>query len=118
MDKNPLDTSIKILKLLAALCFLVLLSVLPFCLYMEHLGNVWLKQQWALGREVKHEGLEFLFLFGFGLYSIPFLFWTANIFRKPTVRKFFGIIAIVLLAVIPALLLNYFFYGVFSRYHH
>jgi hypothetical protein len=85
---------------------------------MEHLGNVWLKQQWALGREVKHEGLEVLFLFGFGLYSIPFLFWTANIFRKPTVRKFFGIIAIVLLAVIPALLLNYFFYSAFSHFHH
>ena len=85
---------------------------------MEYIGYDWLKQEWAQGREVKHEGLEYLFLYVFGLYSIPFLVWSAYIFRKPTVRKLFSLIVIVLFAVIPALLLIQLFYGAFYHLHH
>jgi 4-amino-4-deoxy-L-arabinose transferase-like glycosyltransferase len=85
---------------------------------MEHIENKWIEQQSANGLEIKHEGLEYLFLYVFGLYSIPFLIWSAYIFRKPKLRRYIGLAVIILVAVVPALLLNYFFYQAFYHYHN
>ena len=109
---------IRILKTLTVLAFISILSVLPFCLYMEQIGNEWIEQQSAHGIKFKKEGLEYLLLYGFSLYSIPFLIWTATIYRKPTVKKFIDLVIIIFVGVIPALLLNFFFYSVLNHHNN
>lgn len=99
----------KLVKTLSILIFLLLLSVLPFCFYMEYIGAEWLKKQWEVGNEIKHEGMEIILIFAFGIYSIPFLIWTIFIYRKPYLKRVWELVVIFLFAVTPGFFWKYYF---------
>jgi hypothetical protein len=108
----------KYIKIITVLFFIIIISVIPYCLYREHIVASEMEKYIAAGEKVKHEGLELLLPFGYGVYSIIFIIWTSNIYLNITAenikKRIFELVAIFIFGVLPALGIDRLFYIVTS----
>lgn len=105
----------KAFKPISVLFFLVLISVIPVCIYLDHLHWIQVTSTADPNYPPKNEGLQFFIPFGFAAYSSPFLVWLGFIFfstNKGNIkRRIWELVAVFALAVIPALLIEWIFYS-------
>lgn len=104
----------KYVKITTALFLVIIISVIPFCLYREHILAIEIEKRIAAGEKIMHEGLEIILPMFYGLYSIIFIIWTSSIYLNATTqnvkKKIFELVAIFILGVLPALGIDWFFY--------
>lgn len=104
----------KAIKPISILFFLILISVIPLCLYLDHLSWESIKSHNPPNDLPKNEGLQLILPFGFGFYSVIFLVWLGFIYfgtRPDNFKRRVGeLIGVFVLAVIPALLIEWLFF--------
>ncbi len=104
----------KYIKITAVLFLVIIITVIPFCLYREHILTIEIEKQIAAGEKVMHEGFEIILLIFYGLYSIIFIIWASSIYLNVTAqnikKKIFELVAIFILGVLPALGMYRLFY--------
>lgn len=97
-------------KKISALFFVIILLIVPFCLYCEMKMGQQIEALLKQGEKVMHEGLEMVFVIGYFTYSLPFLVWLGYLYTKNPKPKWKPqLIAIFILAVIPAIFIYYLF---------
>lgn len=97
-------------KRISAVFFVIILLVVPFCLYCEMKIGQQIKALLKQGEKVSHEGLEMVFVIGYFTYSLPFLVWLGYLYTKNSKPKWqLQIITIFIFAVIPAIFIYYLF---------
>ena len=105
---------VKYIKITTALFLVIMIGVIPFCLYREHILAIEIEKRIAAGEKIMHEGFEIILLIFYGLYSIIFVIWTSSIYLNATAqnikRKIFELLAIFILGVLPALGIAWLFY--------
>ncbi|MBK7183511.1 MAG: hypothetical protein IPH89_11545 [Bacteroidetes bacterium] len=97
-------------KKISALFFVIILLVVPFCLYCEMKMGQQIEALLKQGEKVRHEGLEMIFVIGYFTYSLPFLVWLGFLYTKNQKTKWQSqLTAIFIFAVVPAIFIYYLF---------
>lgn len=104
----------KAIKPISILFFLILISVIPLCLYLDHSAWERIKGAYPPNDLPRNEGLQLILPFGFGTYSVPFLIWLGFIYfgtRTENFKRRIGeLVGVFVLAVVPALLIEWLFF--------
>ena len=63
------------------------------------------------GINVRHEGMELILVWAYGIYSIPFLIWLGDIYLRATPSRWrIKLSFIFILAILPAIFIYFLYY--------